>query len=120
MTTKIDPALTIALKPIASSPFSQAVEDSDFKSILEERLATSKPLELMMVQFLSHTLEAFLSRPADEEDDFFAAPAFALKPSAALPQKTDPVFPQQVVVPQIPGSNISVRSEVLEVNSCFL
>jgi len=67
---------------MAPSPSSPALENPDFKSVLKERLADSKPLELMMIEFLSRTIEQFMSKTEAREDDFFVAPPFSFNRTA--------------------------------------
>jgi soluble lytic murein transglycosylase-like protein len=80
MIGKVDPKHILDLRPLAPSPSSPAPENLDFRSVLKERLADSKPLELMMIEFLSRTIEQFLSKTEAREareDDFFVAPPFS-------------------------------------------
>ena len=77
MIGKVDPKRILDLRSMAPSPSSPALENPDFKSVLKERLADSKPLELMMIEFLSRTIEQFMSKTEAQEDDFFVAPPFS-------------------------------------------
>src|SRR4030042_6713767 len=77
MIGKNAPKRIFDLRPFAPSPSSPAPENPDFRSVLKERLADSKPLELMMIEFLSRTIEQFLSKTEAREDDFFVAPPFS-------------------------------------------
>ena len=77
MIGKVDPKHILDFRPLAPSPSSPAPENPDFRSVLQERLADSKSLELMMIEFLSRTIEQFLSKTEAREDDFFVAPPFS-------------------------------------------
>ena len=96
MIGKINPNLTADFRPLVPSPSSRALEDPDFKSILEERFAGSKPLELMMIEFLSRTIEQFLSRTTDQEDALFIAPPFSFnRPVVPFPQRNQQTLQHQ-------------------------
>jgi soluble lytic murein transglycosylase-like protein len=77
MIGKVDPKLILDFGSRALSTSSRAPGDPDFESVLKERLTDLKPLELMMIEFLSRTIEQFLSKREAHEDDFFAAPPFS-------------------------------------------
>jgi len=74
MISKVDPQLILEFKRSVFSPSLQAMGTPDFKSVLKERLADSNPLELMMIEFLSRTLEQFLSKTEAAEEGLFVAP----------------------------------------------
>ena len=99
MIGKINSNLTADFKPLLPSPSSRALVDPDFKSILEERLSDSKPLELIMIEFLSRTIEQFLSRTTDQEDVFFIASLFSFnRPVVPFPQRNPQTLQNQEIL----------------------
>jgi soluble lytic murein transglycosylase-like protein len=98
MIGKVDPKRILDLKPLAPSPSSPVPENPDFRSVLKERLADSKPLELMMIEFLSRTIEQFLSKTEAREDDFFVAPPFSFNRTVVPPhQRSQQAFQTEYV-----------------------
>jgi hypothetical protein len=77
MIGKIDPRLILDFRSAALPTSSQPPGNPDFESVLKEKLTDLKPLELIMIEFLSRTIDQFLSRREVHEDDFFVAPPFS-------------------------------------------
>jgi hypothetical protein len=119
MIGKINPNPTADFRPLVPSPTSRALEDPDFKSILEERLADSKPLELIMIEFLSRTIEQFLSRTTDQEDALFIAPPFSFnRPVVPFPQRNQQTLQNQEIlqnrqIPQVDSQPVPEASNNL-------
>lgn len=77
MIGKVDPNLIPDFRSRVASLSSQAPGNPGFESVLQEKLADLKPLDLMMIEFLSRTIEQFLSKRESLEDGFFIAPPFS-------------------------------------------
>ncbi len=90
MIDRIDPkAFLSSRSPLSVSPKTSEAS-LDFRSLLEEKVNLSKPLELITIQLLNRALDALLSmnRQPDEETPF-SLPSFPFNPPAipsAAPQ----------------------------------
>jgi len=88
MIGKINPQATIDFKIIPSLASSRTLEGSDFHSLLQEKLEQSKPLELIVIQYLTRTLERLLSDEGSKESGLFLSPPVPLT-SLAQPLPTN-------------------------------
>lgn len=93
MIGKVDPKSILDFRGRVASPSSQAPGNPGFESVLKEKLTDLKPLDLMMIEFLSRTIEQFLSKRESLEDGFFIAPPFSFNqrvpPSFERDQQTN-------------------------------
>jgi soluble lytic murein transglycosylase-like protein len=96
MIGKIDPRLILDFRSAALPTSSQPPGNPDFESVLKERLAELKPLELIMIEFLSRTIDQFLSKREVYEDDLFVAPPFSFNQTVSpSPKRNRQTFQAQ-------------------------
>ena len=89
MIGKIEPKPIFDSNTATSTVSSLTSKSAGFQSILEERLEVSRPLERMMLEFLSRTIETFLSITSSEEDAPFLTYPLSLNISVPYSQKNN-------------------------------
>ena len=95
MIGKIDSQTNIDFQTTPSLASSRILEGSDFHSLLREKLEQSKPLEWIIIQYLTRTLERLLSDEGSKESGLFLSPPVPLT-SLAQPLPTISLPPSEV------------------------
>jgi hypothetical protein len=84
------PSIGLPHTPASPSPLSH--EHSGFRSVLNDKLNNSGPLELLFIEFLKRTIESLFSSNTSEEDGLFFTPPFVLEQTMSLRQKSGQTF----------------------------
>ena len=109
MIHRIDRNRPLGFKTLVPSVPSETQGKPRFTSILEEKLDPSKPLELLTIEFLSRTLELFLSNTRSDKDNddplLVPLPLQASLPSPS-PQPNQPVPLLTDLPPSEPSNNL--------------
>ena len=113
MIGSIDPKSGLALKDLLQASFSRTRNSSSFRSLLEEKLDPSKPLEMIAIQLLNQAIDALLSIDGRSEGgESFLFPSLPFDP----PVKSRPALhsPPQSVNPPVPGvsNNLQGKREI--------